>query len=638
MGRSNKGRHRSKKGRNAGPRASGVIEINPRGFGFVETEDASFYIPRGHIHGALPGDTVELKPRSDRTGAGKRRTASVARVLERASEYITGTLDRRGPLAIVTPSDPRVQYDMFVTYDEDTPAQDGDTVLARIVNFPGKNNSLEGHVVQVLASADSPGTDIDVIIHGAGLQIEFSHETIEQTRTIEPDIEGALKQEGRQDLRERDVFTIDPSDAKDLDDALSLERVEGMWRLGVHIADVSQYVSWNSPVDLDARARAASTYLVDRVIPMLPEKLSNDICSLQPGRERCTMTCDMFFDEDAHLVRYEIYPSVIRSHRRFSYEEAAEILALHESDPYRQKLSWLSGLTKKMEALRVKAGALDFDSADPHPVLDEEGKPVRIDMRVKNPATSLVEEAMIAANRTVATHMFEHEHALVYRVHEAPSSSALSVLLPVLKYLGYPIEGLGSGKPAPFQGVLERAKGTEEEQLVHNLVLRSMEQAYYTTSQEGHFGLALSHYCHFTSPIRRYPDLMVHRLLKDPHAMQGKLDELAEHASKKERDIEKVERDCTMLKISEFMEQKVGDEFNGQISRVFAHSFLVRLDNTFEGTVELGQANEEYFYFDAQAQTLEGEESGRVFRLGQRVGVRLEDVLRHSRQGVFSLI
>lgn len=629
-------RHRSA-GTRPGNLPLGTLELMPAGYGFVDTDEGTFYIPANRTGGAMHGDTVEIRPRHEQRLPGQKHSASVVRVHRRATEYLVGVLDINDPLAVVIPQDPRMQHDVFVTREECPEAQAGDVVLVRITNYPNRRQPAQGYIVEVLGNQDQPGMDVDIIVHTAGLPTQFSPQALAQAAGIETDIEGALAEQGRRDLRERDVFTIDPSDAKDFDDAISLDHVEGVTRLGVHIADVSSYVPWDSSIDICARDRATSVYLVDRVIPMLPEKLSNDVCSLKPGEDRRAMTCDIFLDNGAQVLRYDIYPSVIRSKRRFNYDEVQGILDGNTDDPYRAKLLEFHRIAKKLVAAREKRGALDFDSAEAKPQLDEEGHVTSIEMRCKTDATSMIEEAMILANETVANHMFKRELPLVFRIHEAPRGQALEALLPVLKEMGYSIEGLGSGDPRVFQRVLNAAKGRSDETLVNYMVLRSMEQARYSVQPLAHFGLASKHYCHFTSPIRRYPDLMVHRLLRDPRAMEGQLEWLAEHSSKMERRAEEAERDSVNLKLCEYLQERVGEVYEGTISTVLASGFFVRLDNTAEGMVRFDEVRDEYHEFDPKFQTLVGEETGRTYRLGQRIRVRVKAVDMRDQQIDFEL-
>ena len=635
-GRRAKARHKHNKSHTQANGPTGRIDITSHGYAFCDTDEGSFFIPANSLGGAMPGDFVMLRVRHGQQ-QGEKRLASVSRVLSRATEYLVGVLEVNEPLAVVIAQDPRVRHDLFISDGQIGEAKAGDVVLARITSYPGRHNPMQGYVVEVIGTANSPGIDVDIIIHNLDLPTKFSSQALEQAASMKLDVESALVQPRRRDLRERNTFTIDPVDAKDFDDAISIGRVEDGVRLGVHIADVSNYVEWDSPVDVCARDRGCSVYLVDRVIPMLPEVLSNELCSLNPGEERLAMTCDMYLDLQAHVTRYEIYPSIIRSHRRFNYDEVLEILEGERQDPYKPVLELFNTVAKQLAALRERRGAIDFDSVEAKPVLDATGMVERVDLRRKTDATSMIEEAMILANETVATHMFKKRMPFVYRIHEAPSASALETLLPTIKELGYSIEGLGSGEPQAFQRVLESAQGRPEEALINYIALRSMERARYSTEPLPHFGLASEHYCHFTSPIRRYPDLMVHRLLKDPHAMAGQLDWLAKHSSKMERLAEQAERDSVELKLCAYLEQHIDEVFIGTISTVTARGFFVRLENTLEGRVRFDYVHGEYHHFDPVAQTLVGEETGRTYRLGQQVRVRVASVDVRERDVVFEV-
>lgn len=617
----------------------GRIEIKSEGYGFIDTDEGSFFVPANRMGGAMNGDLVEVRPRSEKNNPGQRRVASVIRVHERVTEYVVGTLRVHDPLAAVVPQDPRLLHDIFVDLSlQKEVVHDGDVVLARITHYPNRRVAAQGYIVEVLGQEENPGMDVDIIIHNAGLETEFSQQACNQAEKIAQDSRFLEKTDDlgnlgpRQDLTAREVFTIDPEDAKDFDDAISIDHVDGLVRLGVHIADVAHYVPWDSSIDLCARSRATSVYLVDRVLSMLPQQLSDDICSLKPGVNRLTITCDMFLDEEsAQLVRYKIYPSIICSKRRFSYDEVQGILDGSQDhgdiqDYFAPKLKEMNGLAHKLVERRKKRGALDFDSVEAKPILNEMGEVEEIKLRIKNDATSMIEEAMILANEVVATHLFKAQQPCVYRVHEAPRPSNIESLASILKAQGFPVAYLRGGTPAAYQQLLKDASKTQSKSLVESLVLRAMERAHYSTDALSHFGLASEHYCHFTSPIRRYPDIMVHRLLRDPHAMEGQLDWLAQHASKMERAAEQAEDDSVHLKLCEYLSGFVGDIFTGIIVGLQSSGFFVRLECTAQGYVHFDPIKDEYFSFDVKKQLLVGEETGHIYRFGQRVQVRLEGV------------
>lgn len=623
--------------RRSGMGPIGTIDIHMRGYAFCDTDEGSFFIPASGLGGAMPGDRVELRVSKRSAQEGDKRSARVVRVIKRATEYLIGTLEINDPLTVVVAQDPRVRHDLFITDGSIGDAKDGDVVLAQITRYPDRRQPMQGFVIEALGSADDPGMDVDIIIHNLGIPTKFSPQALMQADEIVLDVDAALSEPGRYDLRMRDVFTIDPVDAKDFDDAISLDEVDGMVRLGVHIADVSSYVGWDDHIDICARDRATSVYLVDRVIPMLPERLSNDICSLRPGEDRLTMTCDMYLDKACNVKRYEIYPSVICSKRCFNYDEVQEILDATLGDAYEKKLQDFNAIAKKLFELRIDRGAIDFDSVEAKPVLDEEGMVVRVDLRRKTKATSMIEEAMILANETVARHMHNNHIPCIYRVHEPPSAAALEALLPPLRELGYNVSELATGNPQAFQEILDDARGTSEEPLVNYLMLRAMERATYSTEPVSHFGLASRFYCHFTSPIRRYPDLMVHRLLKDPHAMETHLQWLAKHSSKMEQSAETAERDSVNMKLCEYLAERIGEVFVGTISTVLASGFFVRLESTVEGFVRFDPAHDEYHQFDPMKQTFMGEETGRTYRIGQQIKVRVEEVDPRERTVSFSI-
>ena len=729
----------------------GAIDITRRGYAFVDTDEGSFFVPARRTNGAMPGDTVELavsRNYGSSTGGSSRgggpggaggsgerkRTASVARVIERASDRIVGVLELNDPLAVVVAQDPRIRHDLFVDDRRMLKdARDGDVVIARITTWPTRREAMRGYIEEVIGSADEPGLDIDIIVGTAGLETAFSDAALAEAADIvsgEADIEAALAEDGRRDLRDRLVFTIDPEDAKDFDDALSIERLDAAagsggvagpgsaasaegaagpgagsgsfansgeaagaeWRLGVHIADVSSYVACGGAIDSDARKRTTSAYLADRVLPMLPERLSNDVCSLRPDEDRRAMTCDVYLDERLHVVGHEIFPSVIRSCRRYTYGEVQEILdAGRESQaaPPNSPNMWqksrfvrrdsldeqnaisatsegesqitgraaggrdeklyaalavLSRIAKSRITDREKRGALDFDFPEAKVVLDGDGHVTRVDLRRKTEATSLVEEAMILANETVAAHLRDMGRPCVYRVHDEPSAASIDSLGSAVAKLGYDARGIGDGAVA-LQRLLAKSAGKMDGPLVQVLVLKSMERARYSTENIGHYGLASGCYCHFTSPIRRYPDLMVHRLLRDGSAMDGELEDLAAMSSKMERVVEEAEDDSVAVKLCEWLAGKVGEEMDGTVSRVQRGNIGVRLECTIEGIVRLGRSSGSGsgsgsgrgggsrsggsgggWRFDAERQMLKSEESGRVIRLGQRLRVRISDV------------
>lgn len=659
----------------------GVLMVRGGGFGFVQTDAGDYFIPASKMAGAFDGDLVEVVP-LPQVGAKKKQSfaqahnlrpgeqpaARVLRVIDRAHDTLLGRYEVVEPFGVVVPEDPRIPYDIFTMRADHPDVPDGSLVRVRITTFPSRNTAATGVVEEVIGIAGDENLGVDLIVARHKLETEFSAGALAEARSAALDEESALM-EGYHDLRSRFTLTIDPADARDFDDALSLERVSldepadveripsgvrgvhgrevkaAVWRLGVHIADVSHYVPWNSSLDMDARRRATSVYLVDRVVPMLPDELSGDLCSLRPDEVRRTMTADLYLDKQARLVGYELYPALIKSNARLSYEEAQALLdgAAENSVSLKQedassligRLEPLSQIAKLRGAARQAAGGLDFDTVEAKVRLDAEGHPQGIDLRRKTDATSLVEEAMILANETVAQHLRDAKFPGIFRVHDKPSADSLAALIPVFQEFSWFKEidqnRLVAGDPHVLAQALECSKGRVEGDLVSTLLLRAMKRAIYRQDCEPHYGLASSAYTHFTSPIRRYPDLVVHRMLKAQLMRRSeKFDQevaalpwIAEHSSNMERIAEKAARESQELKIVEYMEGAVGQTFSAVVSGVATYGLYVRLENTAEGLIPLKNVGAEYFSFDPSLHCLTGRDTGTVYRLGQRLSVIL---------------
>lgn len=644
----------------------GRLDVRRGGYGFVQTAEGEFFVPHKKMRGAFPGDVVEIAPTSDgarygRTpGKGERkRVARVVRVIERAHDELVGYFHRAEPFGVVEPVDPLIQHDIFTQLSENPGIPDGAVVRVAITTWPDRNTAATGTVIEVIGDEDDERVAIDLIVARHKLETSFSEDALAQADACEVDGEGALA-EGYRDLRDRFVFTVDPVDARDFDDAVSVEPVGSSWRVGVHIADVSHYVPWGSPVDLEARKRATSTYLVDRVIPMLPEKLSNDVCSLRPGEERRTMTVDMTVNARGEVVGAEAYPALIRSNARLTYDEAQAFLdpswtvvpgtnVQSEQEALACRICQLSRIAKQRAKLREQAGGLDFDTVEAKVRLDEEGHPIDIDLRAKTDATQLIEEAMIMANEAVARMLHDAGMPCLYRIHEKPARDSLEGLVPVFQEFDWfkrvDAGVFMTGNPHAVGAVLEACKARPEAALVTTLVLRSMKRAVYSPDLSEHYGLASAAYAHFTSPIRRYPDLVVHRMLrvmltKRPEKFDqevASLPWLAEHSSEMERTAEQAARESQEVKIVELMEEHIGETFSALVSGVATFGLFVRLDNTAEGVVEMADLGHEYFIFDSVRHMLTGSDTGKQFRLGRRIAVRLVEADRRTRQLRFRL-
>ena len=682
-------RSRSHTRRTPKARPRGIIALAPDGYGFVSTAEGDFFVPASKVGGAFDGDLVEIAParvhgshKGSKAGAehgtkASRPSARVLRVLERAHDTLIGRYEVADPFGVVVPQDARIPYDVFTMRADNPSIPHGAIVRVRMLEYPSRNTAATGVIEEVLGMEGEPGLDVAAIVARHRLATSFSDQALAQADAAQVDVEGALA-DGYADERGRFSFTIDPFDAKDFDDALSVERLDGgRVRLGVHIADVSHYVGWGSPADQDARMRATSVYLVDRVLPMLPEGLSNEVCSLVPGQPRRVFTVDVVLGPDFAVLGVDCHLGVIESKARLSYDQAQchidacirgqgspEALrslaacptpqgALPLDDAAHERIHDALGILNRFACARAKmreeAGGLDFESAEAKVQLDQDGHPVDVVLRTKTAATACIEEAMILANECVARRLLDTSTPGLFRVHEPPAADSLAALVPVLQEFGYDkhvdLAQFVAGSPRALRQVMRQAQGRPEHALVSALLLRAQQRAVYRPTCDGHYGLALEAYCHFTSPIRRYPDLVVHRMLRA--LLQGRgetyqaecdsLPWLAEHSSKMERVAEAAARESQELKLVEYMEQFIGQEFDGIVSGVATYGLFVQLENTAEGLVPVRSLGGEYFAFDPAAMRLTGQDTGRSFRLGQPLRVRIAPTPEHARKLEFHL-
>ena len=633
------GRGRGSKAR-PGAQIVGRLSMTRHGYGFVEASEGDFFIPAKDIGGAMHGDLVAVRPETQRGRQG--RAGAVAKIVERANTTLVGRFDRHGTIGIVSPADRRIRHDVFVSQNGMGEAESGDIVVVRLTAYPSRTHSAQGYVEEIVGREGDPGIQIEIIIREHGLRTDFPQAVAEQAASIRLDVVEALATESdRLDIRERFTFTIDPADARDFDDAISIEHADdGRVRLGVHIADVSHYVPWDSSIDNEARMRATSVYLVDRVLPMLPEELSNGICSLNPGEDRVSFSVDMTLSKDGVVEEYRIFPSVIRSDCRFSYGQVDTWLSGSEPFPDEQSglaLREFARISAKIGERRVARGGLDFETVEAKVRLDADGTPLEVVLRERTAATNSIEEAMIAANEVVARHMRDAKSPMVYRIHEDPDPEALDRIALVLREFDYPIKDIHGASPATFQRIVKFAHDRPEKLLINSLLLRALERARYVDYLAPHFGLASEAYTHFTSPIRRYPDLVVHRLLKaqlrgtletdpDSAGMIPELTWLAEHSSQMERDAEQAENDSVRLKLCELMAQHLDEAFSGIITGVTNFGLFVQLHNTAEGLVHIDSLTGDHYRYDASKHWLFGEKRGEHYRLGQSVEVRVINV------------
>ncbi|HZL05398.1 MAG TPA: ribonuclease R [Coriobacteriia bacterium] len=614
----------------------GRLSMNRRGFGFVRTPVGEVYVSRRDVAGALHGDTVAVRLDTKRHREGRR--GEVVQVVERSLTSVVGRFERHGAMGIVVPSDSRVMSDVIVDPKQGPRANHNDIVVARITRYPTTRDAMQGVIEEVLGPETAPGVDVEIVIREHSLQTRFDDEVEVAADALTQDVEGELAR-ARVDVRDVFTITIDPADAKDFDDAISLERRDGGFRLWVHIADVSHYVLWGSVIDEEARVRATSVYLVDRVLPMLPEHLSNGICSLNPREDRLTFTVEMDCDKTGLIGAYRLYPSVMRSDHRFNYDEVDAWLKTGEGypdDASKRLLEDFRSLAAAIHRRRIARGGLDFETVEARVLLDGDGHPTGVSLRKRTVATNMIEEAMIFANEVVARHMRDAKAPMIYRIHEDPDPDALEQVAVVLKEFDYPISDVHGASPQTFQRIVKFAEGRPEELLINSLLLRALERARYADYLDEHFGLASQAYTHFTSPIRRYPDLIVHRLLKaqltgtlgkEPtESMVAELNWLADHCSMMEREAEAAEDASQRVKLVELMAGHLGEVFDGIITGVMGFGLFVQLENTAEGLVHVSAMTDDYYQHDAERFMLIGEKRGTVYRLGQRVGVRVLDV------------
>lgn len=641
----------TKKGKLASPKdlqmATGTFIGHARGFGFV-TPDAGgedIFIPASETMGAMQKDRVLYKM-LHKAEKGKKADGVIVRILERGQQRIVGTFEAGSKgYGFVVADDKKIAKDIFISRENTKGAVTGHKVVVEITDYGEDRRNPEGKVIEILGHINDPGVDILSVIRRYELAVEFPEEVYVEIEHLGTEVAEADKK-GREDLRDLLTITIDGADAKDLDDAVSLKRLgNGNFELGVHIADVSHYVRENTALDKEAYARGTSVYLVDRVIPMLPHKLSNGICSLNPHVDRLALSCLMEVNGRGEVVSHRILESVINSDYRMTYTAVREILedgtpALLEQ--YAEILPMLEDMEELRQILgekRRKRGSVNFDLPESKIILDENGKPIDIKPYEKSIATNMIEEFMLVCNETIAENSFWQEMPFMYRSHQEPDEDKLEKMEQFLRGFGYYLRKKdGEIHPRELQKVLQKAEETDEERIITRMVLRSMMQARYTAENGGHFGLAAKYYCHFTSPIRRYPDLEIHRMIKK--MLHGELDEKAsvyyrrkmpdwaKHCSKQERVAEDAERDTDALKKVEFMEDKVGQIYEGIISGVTNWGIYVELPNTIEGMVALSQMDDDYYEFDEKKMLVFGKRTKKSYRLGDKVVVSVAKVDR----------
>ncbi|MCI9024666.1 MAG: ribonuclease R [Dorea sp.] len=620
---------------------TGVYLANPRGFGFVTTEEDSrdVFISEDDRNGAFDGDRVEFV--IIREPDSRRREGRIVKILSRGIVRVVGIYRKKAKqnYGFVIPDDQKFDQDIFIPDEKSKGAVDGHKVVAELTSYGEEGKKPEGKVIEILGHINDPGVDIMSIVRGYDLPVEFSEKLLNQADRVAKAVSDADMQ-GRRDLRNWQMVTIDGEDAKDLDDAVSLTREGENYVLGVHIADVTNYVQENSAIDREAKERGTSVYLVDRVIPMLPHRLSNGICSLNAGEDRLALSCIMTVNPKGNVIGHEIAETVIRVDERMTYTGVKKILEDHdpaETQKYRELLPMLEQMQELSQILRERRqrrGSIDFDFPEAKIVLDDKGQPVEIMPYDRNVATKIIEDFMLLANETVAEDYYWQEIPFVYRTHEAPEEDKIRTLAAFINNFGYSMHiGANEIRPKEIQKLLARTEDTPEETLICRLALRSMKQARYMPENVGHFGLAANYYTHFTSPIRRYPDLQIHRIIKDN--LRGRMNEkkiehyqcilpeVTKHSSEMERRADEAERETMKLKKVEYMQQYVGEEFEGVISGMTKWGMYVELPNTVEGMVHVtNMTDDHYDYYDDRYEMI-GVHTNKTYKLGQKVRVRV---------------
>ncbi|SFA68818.1 RNAse R [Acetitomaculum ruminis DSM 5522] len=623
----------------------GTYIQNPRGFGFVEFEESEedIFIPPDEINGAFNKDKVVVKILS--SPEGKRVEGSIVRIVERAIIKVVGVFQKSKNFGFVIADNKAFLEDIFIPKEKCNDAKNGDKVLVKLTSYGGNNKKPEGAIIEILGKAGDKGVDVLSILKDYDVPVEFPEKVLNQAGRVS---KGLLEEDmyERRDLRDIMMVTIDDITAKDLDDAVSLSFDGKYYELGVHIADVTNYVQENSALDKEALKRGTSIYPVDRVVPMLPPVLSNGICSLNEGEDRLALSCLMKIDTNGSILDSEIVESVINVDRRMTYVSVSQILEGDENEAlkYRGFVEMFKQMSELSDILRRKRhdrGAIDFDFAEAKIILDENGKAKDVITYERTKASMIIEDFMLAANETVAETFYWQELPFVYRNHDKPDNEKLNFLASFIGNFGFSMHIGEEVHPKEIQKLMDKIEGCEEEALIKRLTLRSMKQAKYTTSNSNHFGLAAKYYCHFTSPIRRYPDLQIHRIIKE--CLRGKLndarklhyenilDEVAAKSSKAERQAEEIEREAVKMKKAEYMKKHIGEEYEGVISGMNRVGIYVGLENTIEGMIHVNDMIDDYYEFYEDRYEMVGTGGGRCYKLGQKVKIIVSSADTHLR-------
>ena len=634
---------------------TGIFSATQRGFGFVilEGEEDDIFIPENAINGAMHGDKVMVMV-GEEAQQGKRREGSIVQILERGKTEIVGTFEKSKNFGFVVPDNQKFVRDIFIPKEFTKGAVDGHKVVVKITNYGDSTSSPEGRVIEILGHINDPGVDILSVVKAYDLPMDFPEDVMRVLDYVPEEID-PKEIANRMDIRELTTVTIDGEDAKDLDDAITLTKEGEIYHLGVHIADVTHYVKEGAALDKEALKRGTSVYLVDRVIPMLPHKLSNGICSLNPNVDRLSLSCFMDIDGKGNVIGHKIAETVMRSDRRMTYTNVAKIVEGTDEEVTKEYIDFvplfhlMQELAEILKERRHKRGSINFDFPESKIIVDKQGKPIEIKPYERNKATKIIEEFMLIANETVAEDFFWQEIPFVYRTHENPDEEKIRKLAIFINNFGYSIKvGNEEIHPKELQKLLIKVEDTPEEALISRLTLRSMKQAKYTVVNTGHFGLSAKYYCHFTSPIRRYPDLQIHRIIKEN--LGGKLaegrishydrilTEVANHSSKTERRADEAEREVEKMKKVEYMMEHIGETFEGVISGVTNWGMYVELPNTIEGMIRVSEMQDDYYNYDEEHYQMVGEHTKKIYKLGQTVKVEVVKADKLQRTIDFALV
>lgn len=625
---------------------TGTLEGNQKGFAFLIPDDKNIndiFISPVDMNGAMHGDRVIVRPMKY-TEEVKSPEGKVIRIIERANEYVIGTFQKSRHFGFVVPDDKRIASDIFIPGEEFNGAETNDKVNVEITEWPDRRKNPEGRIVEIIGNIGDTRTHIEAVLLSKKVRQSFPEDVIKEAIRVSSEDIHEKERERRTDLRSLTIITIDGEDAKDLDDAVYAEKIsDNEYKLGVHIADVTHYVKEGHSLDKEALKRATSIYLVDRVIPMLPRELSNGVCSLNPNEDKLALSVEMTINGEGKTVDYKIFESIIRSHYRMTYTDVSDMLE-NDDEELKEKYKEIFPMLKVMEELslilkkkREARGAIDFEFPETKIITDEEGKAIGVTKYERRVSNKIIEEFMLACNETVAEHYYWLNMPFVYRIHEEPDEEKMYEFKTLVHNMGYTLKGVNNEvHPRELQQLLNKIKGTKEESLINNLMLRSLKKAEYSPECTPHFGLAAQYYCHFTSPIRRYPDLQIHRIIKGQ--LKGKLSEkdyqrlaertaiVAEQSSKMERVADEVERDVDKIKIAEYMSDKIGEEYDGTVSGVTSFGIFIELENTVEGLVHISNMVDDFYIFNDEKRELYGQTTGKIYRIGDKVGIRVENV------------